>query len=276
MTRQFWFSESDIFSKDFTPKFLVKSRIASQKSKYQKIEILDTFRFGKILVLDGTLQLTEKDEFMYHEMLVHVPMLTHKNPKKILIIGGGDGGALREVLKHKIDKVVMVEIDRDVIGYSRKYLKIDESSFNDKHLELNIGDAYDYVKLTKDKFDIIIDDATDPVGGASENLFSKEFYSNIKRILAKDGIFVMNVGVPVYYTQKLSEIVKNIRAYLNNVKLYLPEVPSFGGLWPIAIFSKKYNPQYPRKSKIATKCYNYEYHISVFTLPKFLAQVYRE
>ncbi len=140
----------------------------------QKVEIYETESLGKMLVIDGKIQLTEFDEPLYHEMLVHVPMLSHKNPRKVAVIGGGDGGALREVLKHDVEKAVLVDIDRNVIDLSRKFLGVDKGAFDDERVEVVIMDGKEFLTVSE-KYDVIIVDSTDPVG-VSDTLFDREFF----------------------------------------------------------------------------------------------------
>ncbi|MFQ6056226.1 MAG: polyamine aminopropyltransferase [Methanosarcinales archaeon] len=257
----------------------VKDVIYSKSSKYQKIYILDTEDFGKILVLDESIQTTEMDEFHYHEMIVHVPLLTHPNPKKILIIGGGDGGCCKEVLKHNPEKVVCVEIDEEVVKSCEKYMPmIGENSFSNQSVELKIDDGIKFVEYDNNKFDVIIIDSTDPVEIA-EGLFSKEFYSKIYSKLEKDGIMVCQSESPFFHFETL----KKVRNYLNDifpiVKTYLSYIPTYpSGMWSFTLASKKYNPLIPeeiinkrlKERKINSKYYNAEIHNSAFSIPEWI------
>lgn len=175
--------------------FLLKKKIFSKKSKFQKIEIFDTVGFGRILVLDGIVQLSQKHEFCYHEMISHLPLFYHPNPKSILIIGGGDGGVLREVLKHPVRKVFLVEIDEEILKISKKYfpfLKL-KNSLEDERVNVFIENGLTFIKKFKNYFDVIISDSTDP-SGPSRVLFGKNFYLYVKRALTNEGIFITQSG----------------------------------------------------------------------------------
>jgi len=198
------------FFEDFLPNepqkstwgFLIEREIYSGKSKFQKIEIFENEEFGKILVLDGIVQLSTKFEYIYHEMLVHPAMLYHKNPKRVLIIGGGDGGCLREVRKHPVKEICLVDIDKKVIEVSKKYLpSVSAGSFDDKRLKIFNEDALKFLEKYQGLFDVIIDDLTDPKG-PSLSLWEKKFYQKILNVLNKGGIVSMQAG---YLREKFSE-----------------------------------------------------------------------
>jgi spermidine synthase len=168
--------------------FIIEKEIYSRKSKFQEIEVFETKEFGRVLALDGLVQLSTKDEFVYHEMLVQPAMMYHQNPKTVLIIGGGDGGALREVIKHPVKEIFLVDIDKKVIEVSKKYLpSLSEGTFNDKRLKIFIDNALKFIKKYKNFFDVIIDDLTDPTG-PSAALWTTKFYRDICRVLKEDGV----------------------------------------------------------------------------------------
>jgi spermidine synthase len=174
--------------------FLIERKIFSGKSKFQKIEVFENKELGRILVLDGMVQLSTKHEFIYHEMLVHPAMLYHKNPKRVLIIGGGDGGALREVSKHPVKEIFLVEIDEKVIEVSKKYLSsVSKGAFDDKRLKIFNEDALKFVKRYKNDFDVIIEDLTDPLGFSSL-LWRKRFYKDILQALKENGVAAFQSG----------------------------------------------------------------------------------
>ncbi len=190
------------FFEDFLPDdpkastwgFKIEKVIYSKKSKFQKIEIFETKEFGKVLVLDGEVQLSTKNEFVYHEMLVHPAFFYHQNPKKVLILGGGDGGALREVVKHPVKEIYFVEIDKKVIEISKKYLpSVSKGAFEDRRLKIFIEDAKNFLKKFKEFFDIIIEDLTDPKT-ISRECWNKKFYQLIFQALKKDGIASFQTG----------------------------------------------------------------------------------
>lgn len=179
-----WFKET-LYTK-YAQSFEIDKVLYEKKTEFQNLSIFENEAFGKVLTLDGVIQLTERDEFIYHEMLTHVPIFSHGNIKTVLVIGGGDGGIVREVLKHKtIEKVVLVDIDRYVIELSKQYLpKISDGAFDDPRLEVVIGDGSEYVKTQEKAFDLIICDSTDPIGPALV-LFTTEFYQNCHDALKK-------------------------------------------------------------------------------------------
>jgi spermidine synthase len=189
--------------------FEVHSIVYKEKSDWWDIMIFENPIFGRVLVMDGTVQLTEKDERIYHEMMAHVPLLTHDNPKSVLIIGGGDGGVLREVLRHQtVERVVLVEIDERVIDLSKKYLPfLAKGAFVDPRTTIVIQDGCKYVKETTERFDVILSDTTDPIG-AGAALFTEEFYGDCKAILNEGGILINQNGVPFLQPEELALTLK--------------------------------------------------------------------
>ncbi len=257
----------------------VKKRLYSSRSSYQKIEIFDTFDFGKILVLDGIFQTSEKDEFIYHEMLCHLPMLYRQNPKKVLIIGGGDGGALEEILKHPVEKVWLVEIDKKVIDVSQKYLPlISKGAFKDKRVEVVIGDGLSFVKKYKNFFDIIILDLSDPWGPAKK-LISLKFYQDVKKALKKDGIISVQSGCLFYQIKLVSIIFERLKKIFPSVVIHKAPVFLYGlGELSFTVASgldlNKINPKDVerkfRKLKLKLKYYRPKIHFASRVLPKYL------
>ena len=277
-------------SKWFFPKFapyekpyektgiLIKNKILSIRTKYQKLEILDSYLYGKVLVLDGIIQTAEKGEFFYHEMLVNLPLIYHGNVESVLIIGGGDGGALKEVLKHTVKEVHMAEIDGKVIEMSRKYLpSVSKSAFDDKRTKLFVGDGIEFVKKFKDYFDAVIIDLTDP-SGPSQFLFSPKFYRSIFLALKKDGIVITQSGSFPSQTEEINMVKENMKQVFPFVKTHLGLVPQYGiGLFSYTIGSKKsLNVDMKtvkkrfEKLKIDTKYYTPEIHLASGALPKLL------
>src|SRR5574344_993259 len=185
----------------------IKDVLFSEQSKYQKVEILDSeSSLGKILTLDDLMMATEGDEYFYHEMIAHIPMMNHKCPKNVLVIGGGDGGTVREVLKHKtVEKVVLCEIDEMVVDVSKKYLPTIACKLDDPKVEVVIEDAIKYIKDKKDMFDVILIDSTDPMG-PGVGLFTEEFYTNVKESLKKDGIMVAQSESPVANEEEIKHM----------------------------------------------------------------------
>ncbi len=246
--------------------------IAFKRSKYQEIQIFDNEFFGRVLILDGCVMTTERDEFFYHEMLVHPSLVVHPKPTDILIIGGGDGGTLREVLRYKeVNKAVLVELDRDVIELARKYLPTLSVSFSDPRARIVIENGVSFVKKTPEKFDVVIIDSTDPVGPA-EVLFSSEFYLDVKRILNEDGILVFQCESPIYHLQFIKEQKEILSDLFENVHFYNTVVPTYpGALWSFAFSSDSVDPlDIKREPPAGLKFYSIDIHRAAFALPPFM------
>jgi spermidine synthase len=219
----------------------IKDILYSGKSEYQKIDIVETTDFGRMMLLDGIIMLTEKFEFSYHEMITHVPLFTHPNPERVLVIGGGDGGTAREVVKHKsVKECVMVEIDGCVVEKSKEFFPTLSSVFNDPKLTLLIEDGVSYMQEHRNEFDIIIIDSTDPIGPA-EGLFSQKFYQNVYDALKKDGIVTAQGESSYYYPNIQKNLLSNIKKIFPYVTMYMSFIPFYpGGAWSLAFGSKKH------------------------------------
>jgi len=256
--------------------FQIENEIYSSKSKNQKIEIFETKEFGRILALDGLIQLSTKDEFIYHEMLVHPAFFYHPNPQKILIIGGGDGGVLREVVKHPVKSIFLVDIDKKVIEVSRKYLpSVSKGAFGDKRLKIFNEDALKFVRRYKNFFDIIIDDLTDPTG-PSVALWRSKFYKDILRALKENGIAAFQTA---YLKEKFA---KSARKKLKKIFPFFKVHKAFVGCFPFdehtfSFGSKKINfnkltfeeinKKY-KKLNLKTKYYSPDIHFASTVFPK--------
>lgn len=265
----------------------VKGHLLSAKTKFQQVEIIDTYNFGHVVILDSKIQSAEVDEFIYHEALVHPAMITHPEPKRVLILGGGEGATLREVLKHPtVGKVVMVDIDEEFVKLCKEYLKKwHRGSFKNQKVELFFNDAMGYVKKTKLKFDVIIADISDPAeGGPAMLLYQKEFYFLIKKILVSDGIFVTH-ATDVRYTSKgiSAQIFKTLADIFPAAEFYYEYIPSFSSLWAFTVASSKYNPGQISSSVVSTRLkerklknlsyYDPETHRRLFSLPKCIRKL---
>jgi len=261
----------------------VKEILVSNKSEYQKISILDTYQFGKVLVLDGVVQTTERDEFIYHEMLTHLPMLSHPNPERVLIIGGGDGGILREVLKYPVKEVFLVEIDEKVIEFSKTHLSaICRNSFDDRRANIIIDDGVNFVKKGKGKFDVLIVDSSDPMGPAKV-LFSSKFYKDVFNIISHDyGIFAQQTGSSFLQREELPHVYRRLKKIFPFVGTFLTAVPTYvGGLFSFVFASKGIDPLKIRlseiekryeKLKLKTRYYNPKIHLASFALPTYIRE----
>lgn len=215
---------------EWSQTFAIDKMIHQEKSEFWDLAIFENSRFGRVLAIDGRIQTTEKDEFIYHEMMAHVPLLAHDNPKSVLIIGGGDGGSLREAIRHEgLENIVLVEIDPSVIELSKKYLPtLSNGAYDNPRTKVVIQDAAQYVKETSQTFDVIICDSCDPEGPA-QVLFSTEFYGDCKKILNPDGIFINQNGVPFLQKSELALTLENRSPHFNHVKFYIAPVPTYVG-----------------------------------------------
>ena len=257
--------------------FKIKEKLFETQSKYQRIEIYETEGFGKLFVLEGTVQLVEQGEGSYHEPLVHPALLAHPHPQRILIIGGGDGGTLREVLKHKtVEKAVMVEIDELVVEVSKIYLGIDRGAFDDPRAELVIGDGVEYVKNTKEKFDVIIIDSTDPVGPA-KRLFSEGFYRSAYNALNEQGIVVTQAGSVYLFTNELLEAHKAMKNVFDKVYYFSFPVIGYASPWSFLV-GVKGNIDFTkvdlkRAEGLELIYYDPERHETLFQMPKYVKEL---
>lgn len=205
-----------------------------------KVEVFDTYAYGKILVIDGIVQTSEADEFIYHDSMVHLPMTYHKNPKNILIIGGGDGGALREVLRHDIDKVTMVEISKSVVDSCKQFIpSIPNGAYENPKAELIIADGKAFIENHKNEFDVIILDLSDPDGPA-EGLISEGFYKSVSEALKEDGTVSIQSESLTYQPKLVAMMQKNIRNIFPFVKLHTASIPTYqGSIFGISVAGKK-------------------------------------
>jgi len=275
-----WFFEDFLPAEPKTSSwgFLIKKEIYSGKSKYQKIEIFETKEFGRVLSLDGLIQLSTKDEFVYHEMLAQPALFYHQNPKIVLIIGGGDGGALREVVKHSIKEIYLVDIDEKVIEVSKKYLpSVSKGAFKDRRVKIFNEDAFKFIKRYNNFFDVIIEDLTDPAG-ISEWCWNVRFYRTILKALRKNGIAGFQTGFVK------EPFAKKARKDLAKVFPFFKIHKAFVGCFPFdehtfAFGSKKINfnkisfkklKEKYKKLKLKTRYYSPEIHFASQILPKSL------
>lgn len=249
----------------------------TEKTEFQDMALIETEQFGRMLVLDGTVQTTIEDEFVYHEMITHVPLFTHKNPKKALVVGGGDGGAIREILKHpSIEKAVLCEIDGRVVEISKQFLPEISCALDDPRAEVIVDDGIKYVQDHKNEFDVIMVDSTDPVGPAV-GLFAVDFYKAIFECLKEDGIFVAQTESPFFHKELIKNVYNDVKSIFPIARLYTCSIPTYpSGYWSFTMGSKKYDPLETDVSKIPavdTKYYCAEIHKSIFALPKFVADI---
>ena len=284
MTTDSWINES--LYAEWGKRFLVKRELARVKSDFQDIVIFESFTHGRVMVLDGVIQITEGDEFVYQEMLTHVPLLAHGAAENVLIIGAGDGGVLRRVLMHKgVKRAVMVEIDGEVIRLCKEFLpNIAGEAWNDPRADVIVGDGIDYVKRAPDgAFDAIVVDSTDPIG-VGEVLFTDEFYENCARILSPRGLIVNQCGVPFMQADELRDTSLRRRKFFPHVSAYVAAVPTYvGGFMTLGWAAKDAGltsvPAETIRARAAaagilgtTEYWTPEIHVSAFHLPPYIAR----
>ena len=245
-------------------------------SQFQDIIVADSKEFGRMLVLDGVFQTSIKDEFMYHESIVHIPMFLHPNPKKVLIIGGGDGGAAREAVRHpEVESVTMVDIDGKVIELSKQYFpEIAKAMIEgDPKLTVKVGDGIAFMREAENYYDVIIVDCSDPVG-PGEGLFSYDFYKDTFRALKDDGLFVQQTESPFMHRKLVKDIFDCVSDIFPITRLYTAFIPLYpSGMHCFTLGSKKYDPltcQPNRKRTFPTRYYNEGIQQSAFVLPNFV------
>jgi spermidine synthase len=263
--------------------FEVQELLYTERSMYQEIKIVQTPEFGKVMLLDGVLMLTEADEFVYHEMLCHPSLITHPNPQKVLIIGGGDCGTLNRVLEHPgVQQVVQVEIDEMVTRVSKLYFPALTAATKDPRAELIFADGIAYLKQQESTFDVILVDSTDPVGPA-EGLFRQEFLADCHKALKDDGILCLQCESP--WIASLQPVIQQVNRDLHQlfpiVAPYTAAIQTYqAGLWMFQLASKQYNPLavdakerfYARK--LNCKYYNAPLHNAAFALPQFVLELF--
>ena len=257
----------------------IKQTLYTNKSEFQRIEVVDSFHFGRMLVLDGVFQTSIVDEFIYHEMIVHVPLYAHPKPQRVLVIGGGDGGSIREIVKHPaVEQAVMVEIDGMVVEAAKQFLPETAEALINKHpkVELYIDDGIKHVKEHENYYDVIIVDCSDPIG-PNEGLFNYGFYKNAHRSLKADGIFVQQSESPFLHTGLIKRIWDDLGSMFTKTELYLANIPLYpSGLHSFIVASKEYNPRLIANKDtagIVTRYYNEDIHAACFALPNFAQKI---
>lgn len=277
---ELWYTENQTDNVNFSMK--VKEHLYSKQSEFQKIDVLDTYEFGRVLVIDNWTMVTEKDEFIYHEMITHVAMATNKNVKNILVIGAGDGGTVRELTRYKnVENIDMVEIDEMVVRASQEFLPFTANKLEDERVNLFFEDGIKFIKGKENLYDLIIVDSTDPIG-PGEGLFTKEFYNDCFNALTEKGILINQCESPYYPNNaremnrsftKLKELFPVCEAY----QYHMPTYPS--GHWMFCFASKElhpindFNEEAWRELELETKYYNTELHVGAFALPNYVKEL---
>ncbi|HJF32054.1 MAG TPA: polyamine aminopropyltransferase [Sporosarcina psychrophila] len=274
-----WYTENHSPNVRFSLK--VEEHLYTGKSAFQKIDILQTSEFGRILTLDGLVMLTEKDEFIYHEMITHVAMATNPKIKKVLVIGAGDGGTIRELTKYPTIEVIdMVEIDELVVDVCKEYLPQTASKLDDPRVTLYFEDGLKFIRRIESDYDLVIVDSTDPFG-PGEGLFTKEFYGNCYKALKEDGILVNQHESPFYAEDALGmrKAHQKIVGFFPVCKVYQFHMPTYpSGHWLFGFASKKFDPIQDLNAtawnelELKTKYYNTDIHVGSFALPNYVKE----
>ncbi|MCF7616219.1 spermidine synthase [Bacillus sonorensis] len=270
-----WYTEKQ--TKNFGITMKINKTLHTEQTEFQKLEMAETEEFGNMLFLDGMVMTSEKDEFVYHEMVAHVPLFTHPNPEQVLVVGGGDGGVIREILKHpSVKKATLVDIDGKVIEYSKKFLPAIAGKLDDPRVEVKVGDGFMHIAESENEYDVIMVDSTEPVGPAV-NLFTKGFYAGISKALKEDGIFVAQTDNPWFTPELITNVQRDVKEIFPITRLYLANIPTYpSGLWTFTIGSKTYDPLEVEESRffdIDTKYYTKDIHKAAFVLPKFVSDL---
>lgn len=272
---ELWFTEKQTEHFGITAR--IKRTLHTEQTDFQKLDMVETDEFGNMLLLDGMVMTTERDEFVYHEMVAHPALVTHPNPKHVLVVGGGDGGVIREVLKHAaVEKAVLVDIDGKVIEYSKQYLPSIAGKLGDPRVEVLVDDGFMYIHNHKNAFDVIMVDSTEPVGPAV-HLFERGFYQGIYDALKEDGIFVAQTDNPWFKADLIKQVNRDVKEIFPITRLYIANIPTYpSGLWTFTMGSKKYDPLQVKVEDIQemeTKYYTSELHHAAFALPRFVREL---
>ena len=274
---ELWYTEEHTKNVRFSIK--IKEQLLSAQSEFQQIDVFDSPEFGRFFTLDGLVMLTEKDEFIYHDMIVHVPMAVNPDIKNVLVIGAGDGGTARELTRYpSVENIDLVEIDKMVVDICQKYLPKTASQLTDPRVHLYFEDGLRFVRSRVAEYDLIIVDSTDPFG-PGEGLFTKEFYGNCHKALSEDGILVNQHESPYYdsYAQSMQAAHQKIRAFFPVCSVYQAHIPTYpSGHWLFGFASKKYHPLKDLRAQkwnalgLETKYYNTDLHKGCFALPSYV------
>ncbi len=277
---ELWYSEEHTENVRFSIK--VERCLYSGESQFQRIDVFDSTEFGRMLTLDGLMMVTEKDEFIYHDMIVHIPMATNMDIKNVLVIGAGDGGTVRELTRYAgIESIDMVEIDQLVVDVCQKYLPKTACKFDDERVNLHFEDGLRFIRSKEDAYDLIIVDSTDPFG-PGEGLFTKEFYGNCYKALRADGILVNQHESPYYsnYADSMKKAHRLIRSLFPICRVYQAHIPTYpSGHWLFGFASKQYDPLTHLDEKrwnglgLRTLYYNTDIHKGSFALPTYVREL---
>ncbi len=277
---ELWYTEQHTDDVRFSIK--VESQLYSAQSDFQRIDVFESKEFGKFFTLDGLMMVTEKDEFIYHDMIVHIPMATNPDIKKVLVIGAGDGGTVRELTRYKtIERIDMVEIDKEVVDIALEFFPQTSSGLSDDRVNLYFEDGLKFVRNKENEYDLIIVDSTDPFG-PGEGLFTKEFYGNCFKALNEEGILVNQHESPYYstYAKAMQRAHKRIKEFFPLCRVYQAHIPTYpSGHWLFGFASKKFDPIADLDEArwnalgLKTKYYNTDLHKGCFALPNYVKEL---
>ena len=277
---ELWFTETHTRGGKFSIK--VDRQLYSGKSEHQRIDVFESNEFGRFLTLDGCMRLTEKDEFIYHEMIVHVPMAVHPRVKKVLVIGAGDGGVVRELTRYEtIEHIDMVEIDEMVVEVCKEFLPQTAKGLSDPRVDIYFQDGLKFIRTRENEYDLIIIDSTDPFG-LGEGLFTKEFYGSCYNALREDGIMVNQQESPFYPEDAIAmqNAHKKIFDSFPICRIYQAHIPTYpSGYWLFGFASKKYHPLNDFDGtawnfrELNTGYYNTKLHVGAFALPNYVEEL---
>ena len=278
---ELWFSEKSTENTHLRIK--VKKQLFSGESSFQKVDVFESVDYGRVLVIDGILMLTEKDEFIYHEMITHVAMATNPAAKRVLVVGGGDGGTVRELVRYPgLEKIDMVEIDKLVVDTCREYLPQTSHKLDEPRVTVLYEDGIDYVRRQSEAYDIIIVDSTDPFFGPGEGLFTDEFYRDCHKALGKDGILINQHESPYYdiHYKLMARAHRRIRTHFPICKVYQMHIPTYpSGHWLLGFASKSLDPIGDMDAAkwnglgLYTRYYNTNIHAGAFYLPTYVNEL---
>jgi spermidine synthase len=274
---ELWYTEEHTPTVRFSIK--VRGQVLSKKSPFQQIDVFDSEEFGRFFTLDGLMMVTEKDEFIYHDMITHVPMATNPAIKRVLVIGGGDGGTVRELARYKaVERIDMVDIDEMVVNVCREHLKFTSRSLDDPRVTLHFEDGLKFIRSKENEYDLIIVDSTDPFG-PGEGLFTREFYGNCFKALSADGILVNQHENPYYefYSHAMQRAHSRIKELFPVCRVYQAHIPTYpSGHWLFGFASKKFDPARDLDAAawnalgLDTRYYNTDLHVGAFALPNYV------
>lgn len=256
----------------------IKEQLLEQQSEFQKITIYQTEFFGKLLTLDGLVMLSEKDEFVYHEMISHVPLCVHPAPRRVLVVGGGDGGSVREILKHEsVEEVVLCEIDEQVVRVCQKHFPTIAGKLEDPRVTLAFRDGFEFLKEYENYFDVILTDSSDPIG-PGVNLFKESYFQLIKNALREGGIAVSQSESPWFFQEVMHDMTAEMARVFSVVKTYSAFIPLYpSGFWTFTFMSNSQRPlcfDESRSAAVSAGCnyYNPQIHRAAFALPNFVTK----